>query len=167
MVSAVTGHRPDKLWSKDPYSDDNLELLVGFAEIVVQKFLTTKILTGMALGWDMACALACINLDMPYVAVVPCKGQESKWPAKSQKRYKYLLTKACEIVEVSKDEYTPGCMQKRNRYLVDNASTVLALYNGTPGGTQDCVELAQRAKVPVQNYWLDWQHYLKTYGPGR
>ena len=41
-------------------------------------------------------------------------------------------------------QYTNGCLQKRNRYLVDNADIVLAVWNGTPGGTEYTVSYAKK-----------------------
>ena len=38
--------------------------------------------------------------------------------------------------------YTPECMMRRNRYMVDNAGTVLAVFNGSPGGTFNSLRYA-------------------------
>ena len=40
--------------------------------------------------------------------------------------------------------YSPDCMMRRNRYMVDRASLLLACYNGYPGGTQSTLLYAQR-----------------------
>ncbi len=40
-------------------------------------------------------------------------------------------------------------MQVRNEYMVDRADLVLALWNGTPGGTGNCVRYARTRGVPV------------------
>lgn len=47
-----------------------------------------------------------------------------------------------EVVYVSR-EYREGCMLKRNRYLVDHAACLLAVYNGERrGGTAMTVRYA-------------------------
>ena len=41
-------------------------------------------------------------------------------------------------------EYTPGCMEKRNQYMVDHAYYILAVWNGRPSGTGNTVRYAQK-----------------------
>ena len=44
--------------------------------------------------------------------------------------------------------YTPGCMGRRNRYMVDRSSLLLAVYDGTPrGGTMNTLAYAMRQGV--------------------
>ena len=43
--------------------------------------------------------------------------------------------------------YTRGCMLRRNRYMVDHSALVIAVYDGTPGGTCRTLEYALRQKV--------------------
>lgn len=43
--------------------------------------------------------------------------------------YFSILEQADKVVYVSR-EYREGCMLKRNRYLVDHAACLLAVYNG-------------------------------------
>ena len=35
-------------------------------------------------------------------------------------------------------------MQKRNRYMVDNSDIVIAVWDGTPGGTENTVRYAEK-----------------------
>ena len=41
-------------------------------------------------------------------------------------------------------EYTPDCMDKRNRYMVDHADDILAVWNGCPSGTGNTVRYAHK-----------------------
>ena len=51
---------------------------------------------------------------------------------------------ADEVVYVSR-EYQDGCMLKRNRYLVNHAACLLAVYNGEwRGGTAMTVRYARK-----------------------
>ena len=45
--------------------------------------------------------------------------------------------------------YTPDCMMRRNRYMVDHASLLLACYDGRPGGTMNTILYAERNEVKV------------------
>ena len=40
------------------------------------------------------------------------------------------------------ERYVPGCMQRRNRYLVDHASLLIAAYDGSSGGTRNTIQYA-------------------------
>ena len=40
------------------------------------------------------------------------------------------------------EQYSPGCMQRRNRYMVDHASLLIAAHDGLPGGTRNTIEYA-------------------------
>lgn len=61
--------------------------------------------------------------------------------------YRDTLKQADEVTYVSKETYTEGCMQKRNEYMVDQADYVYAVWNGTSGGTGNCVKYAKEQGV--------------------
>lgn len=46
--------------------------------------------------------------------------------------------------------YTPDCMHKRNRYMVDQADYIIAVWNGKPSGTGKTVQYAQQQGKPVR-----------------
>ena len=58
-----------------------------------KKLNPSEVISGMALGWDMALAQAAINLGIPFIAAVPFIGQENMWIKKTQEYYKELLSK--------------------------------------------------------------------------
>ena len=107
----------------------------------------------MALGWDTALAVAAIYENIPFIAAVPVKGQELRWPMPSQKRYRGILNKAHEIVTVCKGAYKPSVMQKRNEWMVDHSDLVLALWNGSNGGTKNCVDYVLKRDKVLVNLW--------------
>lgn len=45
---------------------------------------------------------------------------------------------------VSDEEYKPWLMQKRNEFMVDRVDTVLAVWDGSDGGTGNCVKYAKK-----------------------
>ena len=74
---------------------------------------------------------------------VPCGSQPDRWTKAQRERYNRLLD-SCSEVRVLQLSYTPDCMQKRNQYMVDRASLLLACYDGRPGGTMSTILYAQR-----------------------
>lgn len=150
-IIAGTGHRLNKLVAHASRSE-----LSGFAVMVLtSKFKPTRVISGMALGWDMALAEAALGLGIPLVAAVPFKGQESVWPQDAQRRYAALLGLAAEVVYVCKPGYEAWKYQRRNEWMTDRCDVLLALWNGTPGGTANCVRYAQKKGKKIVNVWDD------------
>lgn len=150
MILAATGHRPDKLGG---YGYDVLNKLTYLAEKYLDEVDPDKIISGMALGWDMAWANAGIRLGYPVIAAVPFEGQERMWRNESKKDYFKLLDQCSEIIYVSDPGYAVWKMQKRNEWMVDNCDIVVALWNGTQGGTANCIKYANKVNKPIVNLW--------------
>lgn len=153
-IVAVTGHRPDKLGG---YDQNAMDWLVAVAYKSLRLLKPDAVITGMALGWDTAVAEAAVGLRIPFIAAVPFKGQERLWPEPSQDRYRALLDQAQTVVYVSPPGYAPFKMQARNRWMVDKADTVLALWDGSNGGTGNAVRYALRQQKPLVNAWPIFQ----------
>jgi len=170
MVYAVTGHRPEKIGGYGKEAKVHLE---QFAIETLRKIKpqATRIFTGMALGWDQAIADACIRLNIPFVAAVPFPGQEMVWFEEMRVHYCYLLGKAQIVQMVSPGPYSKEKMQIRNQFIVNECEALIALWNGTTGGTCNCVKYAQEEQKKVINVWDKWVTFLsikeKEYGDKR
>lgn len=104
-------------------------------------------ISGMALGSDTYCAETVLELKkenpkIRLIAAIPCANQAERWSAEQQAHYKELL-KECDERVVLAEHYYNGCMQKRNRYLVDNCDVLLAIFDGKSGGTKNTVDYAK------------------------
>ncbi|ADY27605.1 Conserved hypothetical protein CHP02464 (plasmid) [Deinococcus proteolyticus MRP] len=136
------------------------EVLVEIALEQLQKLQPSCVITGMALGWDTALAIAADIMGVPFVAAVPFPGQANAWPKQTQKQYHDLLGKAKYVVVTGSNELAEAdikaAMQWRNEFMVDNCTAVLAMYDGTPGGTHNCVEDAKEQGVGVINAYPAW-----------
>lgn len=137
-ICAFTGHRPKSFPWKYNEAVRNCTLLkeVLAAQIVVLADKgVTDFLSGMAQGVDLWSSQIVLDIKKRNPAlklhcILPCEEQESKWPESTQEQYRALLRQADDVVYVSR-EYDRNCMLKRNRYLVDHSSILLAVYNGT------------------------------------
>ena len=137
---AGTGHRPSKLGGHRPIV---FTKLVEFAVNVLSVLRPSWLISGLALGWDQAIALAAFDLDIPVCGAVPFKGQERLWPEDSQALYNEILRHCAETVTVCSGDYSASKMFKRDRWMVDRGSHVLANWNGSPGGTGHTVHYAE------------------------
>lgn len=159
MILAASGHRPDKLGGYNP------ALAVLRTETAMNWMEVQSIargITGMALGWDQDFALACYELGIPYTAAVPFEGQESQWPLRSKRIYKWLMNRADDVIIVCPGEYSPSKMLKRNIWMVDESDHILALYDGSQGGTAHCLKYAREWEKPITNLWHVYQDTMLT-----
>ena len=149
---AFTGHRPSKFPWKYNQNDGRCvalkavltDQIAALAEAGVRDFCS-----GMAEGTDCYCskivlALRKKNPALKLHCILPCKEQADKWTASSQEFYRSILEQADSIVYVSRT-YHQNCMLDRNRFLIEHASTVLAVYNGVRrSGTGATVNYARK-----------------------
>jgi uncharacterized phage-like protein YoqJ len=149
MILAVCGHRPVKLGG---YRVPN-PIYTAVREGLRQKFLELSpsiVLSGMALGVDQWAAEICIEEGIPFDAIIPFDGFESRWPYPSKQQYHYLLGHARDRHIVTQTrEYRSGLLQIRNRWLVNHSERLVAVWNGSSGGTSNCVSYAQTRGKPI------------------
>lgn len=157
MRVAFTGHRPDKLGGYDaanPTRDRVKEALRKELNLLRREDPALCAITGMALGVDQWAAEVCFELGIPYLAAVPFQGQERVWPDHAKTHYEYLLRRANAVHVVSDGGYAAWKLHKRNQWMVDNCDLLLAVWDGTGGGTASCVAYAVERKRPYKR--LAW-----------
>lgn len=95
-------------------------------------------LTGMAVGFDTICYFVLDELkslyDIKIIACVPYINQAEDFSEKDKTVYDEILKNCDEVIFVSKDYYR-GCLQKRNRFMVDNSSKIILFLNHVRSGT--------------------------------
>lgn len=155
MIICGTGHRPNKLggYGSDVH-DKQCEILHDYFDSIP---LPEKIISGMALGWDTSLATMAVIRGIPLVAAIPFAGQEEAWPKSSQNTYHMLKRQAAEVVYVCEGGYAAWKMQVRNKWMVDHSDSVLALWDGSSGGTANCVAYADKKGKPIINLWEQWK----------
>ena len=153
-----TGHRPDKLFGYNPSSEGNLKMLRklrGIIEEIINKNNVDTFITGMALGIDQWAARIVLALkknkypNLKIVAAIPCTNHSSKWIKGSQLEWQDIVEQCDYVHYVSKEEYTPWCMQDRNKWMVDNSSYVIAVHDGSKGGTYNCIQYAKNQNSKI------------------
>lgn len=151
-----TGHRPAKLpWRYNEEDGWCLALKRRIADAVEAAYDQgyRHFLCGMAQGCDLyfcECVLALRERrpDVTVEAAIPCPTQADGWPAALRERYDRLVA-ACDFETLVSARYSSSCMQRRDRYMVDHASLLIAAFDGSPGGTRYTVEYAMRRGVSV------------------
>ena len=144
-----TGHRPGKLpWRYNEFDPRCLKLKRRIADAMELAYEQgfRHFLCGMAMGCDLYFCEAVLALrerhpDVTVEAAIPCPTQADAWPPAQRERYDRLVA-ACDFETMVSGQYTSTCMLRRDRYLVDHASLLIAAFDGTSGGTRYTVEYA-------------------------
>ena len=148
---AFTGHRPQKLPfglnEEDARCTALKEKLRKQIINLVENENVTHFISGMALGTDLMAAEIVLDLKVSYPGItlesaIPCETQAVKWTVSQRERY-YDIAAQCDKETMLQSHYTPDCMDKRNRYMVDHADFILAVWNGKPSGTGRTVTYAR------------------------
>lgn len=112
-------------------------------------------ITGMAKGSDLLFAECVIEQKQNYPNIklegaIPCLNQNSGWTEEEQKIYNNILDKLDKITYVSNSSYSNGCMLKRNKYMVNNSSLLIMIWNGEKnGGTYYTYKLALNDNLKI------------------
>lgn len=156
MIVCGTGHRPNKLGGYSPDAHTRLVVLAIDWLVAQHAYFPDReleVISGGALGWDQALAQAAWMNNVPFMFALPFEGFETKWPSDSQHYLKRLMDSATRVHYVCEPGYSPWKMQKRNEWMVDNSDQVLALWDGSDGGTANCVKYANKVGKPITNLW--------------
>ena len=109
-------------------------------------------ITGMARGCDTIFCEAMLDLrektGITVEAAIPYEKQAAGWREEERERYRHLLER-CDHITYVGSEYTRNCNLRRNRYMVDNSSVLIAVYDGKTGGTKYTLEYATRRELEV------------------
>ena len=146
---AFTGHRPEKIVGAEA------RIIVELHKEIVRAIDDgyRVFLTGMSRGvdlWaaDIVIALRRQNKDIKLMCVIPFEGMEAQWPVDWQKHYR-LVRKQADWVQVLSDRYSPDVYQKRNAWMVDHSTRLIAVFNGEPSGTGNTIQYAMEQEIPV------------------
>ena len=102
-------------------------------------------LVGMALGFDTLCFNLLEDIrktqNIKIIACIPCKSQDYKYTLSQREEYQRMVKSADECV-LTGENYTPYCMHKRNRFMVDNSYCLVAYLRQDKSGTSTTVKYA-------------------------
>lgn len=163
QTCCFTGHRPEKLpWGEREDHPDCVALKQSMAEQLERLYQGgfRRFVCGMARGADFyfaqeVLALRQVHPDVTLEAALPCLGQAKRWGEADRLRW-HRLVDACDVTTLVQEHYDRYCMPRRDRYMVDQSSALLAVYNGTRGGTQYTLNYAMEHRLDI--YLFDLNH---------
>lgn len=157
---AFTGHRPDKLTSNRRAYNLNHPIRVWIRQQIKAQLLTLKaiypdleVIVGGALGVDTDAAIVAMELCIPHHFYAPCHEQFKVWPQESKDMWlvHWNAAKTSRYIHEG-PYYGPNCMQKRNEAMVDDANLLISVWNGSAGGTNNCIQYARTKGKEIINF---------------
>ena len=149
-TACFTGHRkiPEEL-----RPDVSIRLKRGIMEAYSDGYRC--FLCGGALGFDTLSALAVLDVkaecpDIVLCLALPCADQDAHWSDEDRRVYREIRKNADREIVLS-DRYYPGCMQMRNRYMVDHSTLCICYWKEPGGGTAFTVRYAVRLGLDIVN----------------
>ena len=129
-------------------------------EVVVRRLIEEGVRffgAGGALGFDTLAAETVLRLRKSYpqirlILVLPCRDQTRGWKEADVRRYREILSRADKVVYTA-EHYSPGCMHRRNRHLVDGSAYCLCYLKHDRGGTAYTVRYAREQGLSVINLY--------------
>lgn len=115
-------------------------------------------ISGFALGIDLMAAqlvqsLKCNLPGISLTAAIPFEGQAERYNIYDKRVYRRLLELADKVIVLS-DCYYSRCFLDRDEFMVENASYLIAYYDGREkGGTYYTVKKARARGIPIINVY--------------
>ena len=95
----------------------------------------THFISGFAAGADLLFAEIVVDLKRKHPITLEAAIPYPKRMKTTNKAFQSLIG-YCDVVKIHSDHYCRECYRKRNRYMVDQSSLVIAVYDGRlEGGT--------------------------------
>lgn len=144
-----TGHRPEKLGLPEGKIKAALKKEIRTAALEGY----TVFISGMARGVDLWAAELVLELresgePLRLICALPFPDFGARWERDWRDRHRRVLERA-DLVRAVCPKYSRDCFQLRNQWMVDHAARVIAVYNGTGGGTRNTLNYALAHGGPV------------------
>jgi uncharacterized phage-like protein YoqJ len=148
-VCCFTGHRKLALPKKilQGRTEQLIEMLYGQGVRIFK--------AGGALGYDTLAAKAVLNCkakhpDIELHLILPHPNQTAYWQGSDREIYDRILSAADKVIYTA-DHYFSGCMQTRNRRLVDSSGYCISYFTEPTGGTAYTVKYARKKGLVIYN----------------
>ena len=147
MKIGITGHQ-------NLGSAENIAWLSKTLKSVINQNNIDIGLTSLAIGADQLFADTLIDMQICYVAIIPCDGYEQTFTKSDDlEKYRGLLQSASEIINLPFNEPSEEAFYEAGKQIVQRSDMIVAIWDGQPakglGGTADAVKFALSLKRNV------------------
>lgn len=155
MILGITGHR-DIIIEHDRLVDILIHRIYELG--------ATTVMSGMAIGYDLAAADAALRINIQVIAACPFDAWDERWDNEDKIRlWKILKNPLVHRIVLNKQprhgKQAVEFYRIRNQYIVDNSDAMMAGWSGDfKSGTGMTVRMAQKAGIPIHRVWgPDWK----------
>lgn len=151
-----TGPRPKNYpWGRDKECEAKIEekLKIAVQEAVERGY--RHFISGMSAGIDLLAAKIVLQLrgDMPKMeitleAAIPFLFQSKRWKEETKREYEIILSQ-CDKVHYIADAFSLEAYKKRDKYMVDKSSLLIAVEGKPNGGTARTIAYAKKLNREV------------------
>lgn len=157
-VCCFSGYRPEKMPADCAEGSPAFRAMQRRLRSAVRRAAedgACHFLSGMSRGFDLwaaECVLQLMREGAPIDlwAAIAFPGMQENWEPRWRQRYDAVLAQATRVFALY-NRYQPDCYTARDRFLVEQSSTCICFFDGTPGGTAYTVGLARRRGLRVVN----------------
>ncbi|MHB8595429.1 MAG: hypothetical protein ACYDER_01310 [Ktedonobacteraceae bacterium] len=147
MKVGITGHQ-------NLGSAENITWLSKTLQSAIKQNSVDIGLTSLAIGADQLFAETLKDMDIRYVAIIPCDGYQQTFTNSSDlERYNSLLQNAFEVVQLPFVKPSEEAFYEAGKQIANNSDMIIAIWDGQPakglGGTGDIVKYAQALKRSI------------------
>lgn len=151
-----SGHRPEKLAQSGNVNSPQIRRLISMLYLEIENTIEngyTNFITGMARGIDLWAAGYIFekrikNPNLKLICAIPYEGHGKNLKNAEKWEYDNIVASA-DKVYILENKYTKNCMQKRNHFMVDNSSKVIAVVDNYRSGTGQTIRYALSKGVDV------------------
>lgn len=149
-ICCFTGHRS---YEKDASRRERIAFEKLVNHLIDHGY--TTFIAGGALGFDTAAAEYILKkrkkgCNVRLWLALPCANQDERWQEADRLRYEKIKA-AADRVDCLSESYYDGCMQERNRYMVNHSSVCVAYCTKSYGGTAGTIRYAQNRGLRIYN----------------
>ncbi len=141
MKLAITGHRPEDL--------PNPEWVITALEEALTVLKPDTLIQGMAAGVDLLSAELAIKQNIPVISARPWAGHQPR--ISDRTLYAFVMDNS-EVINVNESQDYRGALvyHNRNKYMIDNADQLLAVWTGKDhGGTYSAVSYGKKRGLHI------------------
>lgn len=121
---AFTGHR---------ILEDDIIIIENAVKEACNRYIENgfdTFLCGMAIGFDLLCGKAIIDLkktndNIKLICCIPYKNSEKYFSKKDKELFNLVLNASDETIVLANNYYN-GCFHARDKFMVDNSSTLIS-----------------------------------------
>ena len=157
-ICCFTGHRPSKFDFKHNENHPDCIRLKSIIEKEIEKAIIKGydfFVAGGAQGTDTWAAEIVLKFkeakypNLKLEIAIPTPEQPNACPSQAKRRYYNILEQADFNTYINEKGYAPYMMIQRNNYMVDKSKLVIALFDGTEGGTKKTYDYALRKNKEI------------------